>query len=231
MVVLRLAGRLRTVVGASLVALAVVMGLLVRLRVIVHGDSRVLAEFLENRRPGFTLLMRAVTWLFNPMSATVLAAVVTLVVWWATRAWRSALLVVAAVGLSGLLTHALKLSFERARPPLLTRLTTELNFSFPSGHATAVAALGCSIGLVVEATTRSRRVVVATWCAMAVLVAAVASSRLYLGVHWFTDVLAGCLVGAGVTLVLSAALQGDRSAPAPGQSQPSSVRRSSSIPK
>jgi undecaprenyl-diphosphatase len=94
----------------------------------------------------------------------------------------------------------LKASFMRGRPPL--PLVGTVGFSFPSGHATAGAAIGVSIVLAFLRAGHRRRV----WVLFAVLLAfAMAFSRVYLGAHWLSDVVTGVLLGS-VTAIVSFAL-------------------------
>ena len=85
--------------------------------------------------------------------------------------------------------------FHRGRPP--AGLVDTGGFSFPSGHAVAGAATAVALVLVLFPPGRERR----RWEISAVAFASVmASSRVYLQAHWFSDVVAGVLLGAGVAL-------------------------------
>jgi membrane-associated phospholipid phosphatase len=104
----------------------------------------------------------------------------------------------ACVSGATLLNLVLKSVFERARPDLWERLINEASYSFPSGHAMTSAAIG--IGLTVALWNSRWR-----WWAFAASTAYVlfvGYTRLYLGVHYPTDILAGWLVsGAWVMAV------------------------------
>ena len=87
--------------------------------------------------------------------------------------------------------EVLKGYFMRGRPPL--PLVETVGYSFPSGHATAGAAIGASIVLAFLRPGHRRRV----WIGIAVLLAfAMAFSRVYLGAHWLSDVVTGVLLGS-----------------------------------
>ena len=101
--------------------------------------------------------------------------------------WKRAAYLVATVAGASLLNLALKATFQRTRPDLWDHIVTELSYSFPSGHAMASMALAA--GLVLSLwNTRYR---LPTIIGSAVYVIVIAFTRLYLGVHFPTDILAG----------------------------------------
>ena len=100
---------------------------------------------------------------------------------------------IAAVG-SQILDAILKLVFHRARPVAFFG-TTPASYSFPSGHAmTSVCFYGVLAGLL-SAQVPSLRVRILIWIASGALIAGIGLSRIYLGVHYPTDVIAGYLAG------------------------------------
>lgn len=146
--------------------------------------------------------------------ALVVAAVASYLVAEGKR--RHAALVVAAVGSGAVLSELLKLGFNRARPDVVERLTYAVSASFPSGHATLSAVTYLTLGALLARAHRRWRVktLVLGWSAALSLLVGV--SRIYLGVHWPTDVLAGWSLGAAwAALWWLVALRLDRrSAPA-----------------
>jgi membrane-associated phospholipid phosphatase len=106
----------------------------------------------------------------------------------------AALLVVALVG-AQLLGWALKAIFERPRPSFDDPVATASWFSFPSGHAMSSIALYGALAYVFADRLGSVRSRVAGLGGLALLVTAIGFSRLYLGVHYLTDVLAGYSAG------------------------------------
>jgi membrane-associated phospholipid phosphatase len=110
--------------------------------------------------------------------------------------WPDALLVSSALVGAAALNIVLKLGFERPRPPFHDPDLTVSTFSFPSGHASAsVAVYGAFAIVLLRSITRwtHRAIVLST---LAVLLALIGFSRIYLGAHYFSDVLAGYSVGA-----------------------------------
>jgi undecaprenyl-diphosphatase len=104
-----------------------------------------------------------------------------------------------------LIEFTIKAIVDRQRPDL-ERLVAGNGPSFPSGHAMAAVALWGLLPVIVSLYTRSRRVWWASvWVSIALIVS-VAASRVYLGVHWFSDVTMGLVVGAFFLLGVEAVL-------------------------
>lgn len=115
------------------------------------------------------------------------------------KKYKSALIIGAAVGGAAILNLVLKYVFERARPDLWEQLVVETSYSFPSGHAMISSALGIAI-IIVFWKTRYR---IAASIISISYILLVGFSRLYLGVHYPTDILAGWLVsGAWLVIVM-----------------------------
>lgn len=108
----------------------------------------------------------------------------------------AAVFVVVAVGGGILLSNLLKELFERPRPDLVPHGSYTLTTSFPSGHSMVSAVTYLTLGALL-ARLQGRRVLKVYLLAVAVLFTLlVGASRVYLGVHWPTDVLAGWSAGA-----------------------------------
>jgi len=111
------------------------------------------------------------------------------------RLWRNLLLVVGATAGGFLLMMALKRFFDRPRPTVVPPLVTETTPSFPSGHAMMSAVVYLTLGtLIAQLCARSWERVYVMGVA-GVLVVLVGLTRVYLGVHYPSDVLGGWSVG------------------------------------
>ena len=115
-------------------------------------------------------------------------------------------LVVSTPLVSTLLGGGLKLGYGRPRPPAAAQLIPETGFSLPSGHTVdATVVLGVlALVLALGTVSRLRRVAIAA--AATLLITAAGAGRVYLGVHWATDVLAGWLLGAAWVALCAAVL-------------------------
>ena len=113
-----------------------------------------------------------------------------------TRKSHAALLVLAAVGGGMLLSTALKMGFERPRPDLVPHAARVYTASFPSGHAMLSAVTYLTLGALLARVQPSRRLKAFLIGLAVTLTLLVGASRVYLGVHWPSDVLAGWCVGA-----------------------------------
>jgi membrane-associated phospholipid phosphatase len=91
--------------------------------------------------------------------------------------------------------------FQRARPDVLFRVVTENSFSFPSGHATAVVLFYGFIVYLIIRNFKSLVIKIISVTSFIALILLIDMSRLYLGVHYLTDVVAGNLIGLA-TLIL-----------------------------
>jgi undecaprenyl-diphosphatase len=128
-------------------------------------------------------------------------AAIAAVLAWATR-WRALVAFAAAEALTPIASNLTKHLVDRPRPP--HELLQVTGTSFPSGHAAYAGATTAALVMLFTLPGPPRRL----WWALAALgTAGMAWSRTYLEVHWLSDVVAGALLGAGVALVVFAAVQ------------------------
>lgn len=212
---MRLGGRDRTELGILVGGLALVLLLLgfgQLSDLVLEGDTqqfdeRILSVLRSADDPGRPL---GPVWLHEAAiditalgSGWVLGLVVLAIVGFlALQGMRRTALFVTASAVGGwLLNSGLKELFGRPRPDVVPHLREVLTLSFPSGHAMTSAAVYLTLGALLMriATRRATKI----YCmAMAMLLTVlVGSSRVYLGVHYPTDVLAGWLVGLSWALL------------------------------
>lgn len=114
---------------------------------------------------------------------------------WHTEHKHSARLLLAAVAGNILLNGALKLVFHRPRPSVFAWQTVAVSSSFPSGHAMSATVCYGTVAYLVARLQKHHWARVLTLTAAVLLIILICGTRLYLGVHYPSDVLAGILVG------------------------------------
>jgi membrane-associated phospholipid phosphatase len=150
--------------------------------------------------------MRIVTWLGSSWVVIPLAIVLVVALFAVHQRWLASF-VALAVGGAALLGVLTKDVIGRARPPVDVRLQPAHSSAFPSGHSTQAAATYVALAIVVTVLSQSRPLRAVSWTVTTLIVFLVGVSRVYLGMHWATDVLGGWLLGsvwvAGLTIALA----------------------------
>jgi undecaprenyl-diphosphatase len=121
------------------------------------------------------------------------------------RKYRALVLLVAATGGGLVLSTVLKDSFSRPRPTVVPHLSYVSTSSFPSGHSMLSAVVYLTLGSLLAGLVRERRLKVYFLGVALVLTFLVGLSRMYVGVHYPTDVLAGWSAGLAWALLCSLA--------------------------
>ncbi|MBD6615267.1 phosphatase PAP2 family protein [Komarekiella sp. 'clone 1'] len=155
-------------------------------------DTSFLLWLHQFANPSLDNLMLFITNLGNPKTVVVVAAMTLGILWWRRYRIETYIFVLTCIG--GLtLNTGLKLFFSKPRPQLWTLLISEKSFSFPSGHALGSMVMYGFIAYILATyyPQFSRLIYVLA----VILIVAIGISRLYLGVHWPTDVIAGYGVG------------------------------------
>ena len=168
-----------------------------------RADTAVLHAVEPMRSPGLTTAVSAISEVFSPMLVPVWALCTAGFLLHRDRRVQRAATVLVAVAGAAAVAEVIKLVVGRPRPPAADQLGAyEATLSYPSGHVTGTAALLLVVALVGTAGRRAaRRAAIAVAAAVTVFVA---WTRLYLGVHWLTDVTAGLVVGAATAALVVA---------------------------
>lgn len=204
---LSIQGSLRQLRHASLLAAAASLTLLIGLMFswphLAQLDQGLLALVQEQRTPHLDNLMVLITRL-GDLRTQLIAALALCLMLLLARQWRALCLAIGATLGTALANTALKALFSRNRPDVL--LEPLSSYSFPSGHSSAAFAFFLLLGLLAgrEQPPRWRL----TWLLLAGLpAAAIALSRVYLGVHWPSDIIAGAVLAAGICALSLALVQ------------------------
>lgn len=119
----------------------------------------------------------------------------------AVKRWGSALLLLVATLGGTAISEGLKMGFNRPRPDLVAHIVETTSMSFPSGHAMLSAVTYLTLGALIARAQEQRRLRGYVLGAAILLTLLIGASRVYLGVHWPTDVLAGWCLGAAWALL------------------------------
>jgi membrane-associated phospholipid phosphatase len=187
-----------TVGFLACLALVVLFAALADSIVDLHGqtplDQQVTAAIEEFHSPARDRAARAITLLGG--HGFLLPATILVVAALALRGHRISALLFAGVVVGGMILETvLKIVYQRARPSLWPALVTERTYSFPSGHATMATLFYGGVAAIVIHLSRRPALRGAALAIATLVILGVAYSRVYLGAHWTTDVVAGILIG------------------------------------
>ncbi|MBR8840128.1 MAG: phosphatase PAP2 family protein [Stigonema ocellatum SAG 48.90 = DSM 106950] len=192
---------------ASLIATIGVVGLAICL-IILFVLAKLAGEVLEGEafafdtsfllwlhqfaNPNLDNVMLTITHLGDPNIVVIVVGVTLGTLWWRHYREEAKIFVLACLG-ALILNTGLKLAFGKVRPQLWHQLISETSFSFPSGHALGSLVLYgfLAYALAIHYPKQAKFI----YSFAVVLIAAIGVSRLYLGVHWPTDIIAGYGVG------------------------------------
>ena len=153
-------------------------------------DETTRAAVHQLASPLLTTIMRGVSFVGSTLALTI--GTIFVVVQFAMRKWgrEAKLFAITMIG-AGLLNVTLKLAFKRPRPVPFFSLTPPETYSFPSGHALTSACFFGALAAILTAQVKSRRVRLIVWVVCTLMFVLIGFSRIYLGVHYTTDVIAG----------------------------------------
>jgi undecaprenyl-diphosphatase len=175
-------------------SVAILLGLFFGWPYLKELDEGLLAVIQGERSATFDRIMVVIT-RAGDFHTQLWAAVLLCVLLLTARQWRAALFAICTLLGTAVANGALKASFARVRPEVLMEPLS--SYSFPSGHSSAAFAFFLTLG-VLAGRGQPPRLRLA-WLVLASLPAtAIALSRVYLGVHWTTDVTAGALLAASI---------------------------------
>jgi undecaprenyl-diphosphatase len=140
--------------------------------------------------PALTTLAHFLSFIGSAFFLTIAAAAVIVI--FALRRWgrEAKLFALTMIGAS-VLNITLKLAFKRARPEPFFNLLPPDSYSFPSGHSLASCCFFAGLAAILSGRVKSRRARTLIWIAASIMFVLIGLSRIYLGVHYPTDVIAG----------------------------------------
>jgi undecaprenyl-diphosphatase len=162
---------------------------------------------------GLLGFLRPTTELGSTIAVTIIA-ILTLLVGVAAGPWRHGAIGAGVIGLATLAVEIIKSTVARERPEVLDPILVERGFSFPSGHATLSMVAYGILAVLVSRSYLSRGTRLAVFSVVVALVFLIGLSRVWLGVHYPSDVIAGWIAGATVVLVYASFTRGVSREPA-----------------
>jgi undecaprenyl-diphosphatase len=172
-------------------------------------DDTVLRWLAQHRTRPLDAIMLEITFLGTGTVVMMIVAISGMFLWLTRHKYSAALLLVSTFG--GIaLNNLLKIGFSRARPQLVEWGTTASSWSFPSGHAMSAAVVYGTVAYLAARLQQRRVTRVLTMMFAGIMILLICVSRLYLGVHYPSDVIAGVVIGtawAGFCMATLEAIQ------------------------
>jgi undecaprenyl-diphosphatase len=157
-------------------------------------DRAVLQWLGAHHTPGLTSIMAEITPLGTGIVVLMIVGITTAFLWHTEHKYSARMLLAATAG-AILLNNVLKLYFNRARPDVFEWGTHAASSSFPSGHAMSATVVYGTVAYLLARLQKHVWSRALTLFAAVVIIALICLSRLYLGVHYPSDVLAGIIIG------------------------------------
>lgn len=176
----------------------------------LHLDESILRAMERMGAPWLDTVALEVTALGARVVVWMVVLIASVFLWHSRHHYSAALLWVSMIG-AGFVNTALKLSFNRPRPDVFPWRTEHVGLaSFPSGHAmTSIVVYGTLAFLIARlAPTRLLRRL--TWALAVLVILLIGWSRLYLGVHYPSDVVAGFVMGAAWAVICGLGIEAVR---------------------
>lgn len=196
------------IIGALFVVLAVLVAFDAAALLDLDDDVARSAFGFSDGRDGFVSVLTTMEWMFGGIAQGAVLAVFAAYAWW-RRERRIAFWILLAAAVETVSNPLLKVLFKRDRPEWPQPLHEIGGYAFPSGHASG-AGVFCTIAilLTIVLTGRGwrRRVIIILWVLLGL---AIAASRVFLGVHYLSDVVTGLAFGSFVALTSWSVMMGD----------------------
>jgi undecaprenyl-diphosphatase len=195
--------RFTAIFGASILVIlgVIAFGFIARSSAYTAGETHLVRDIADSRIASLVGVALAFNWLFSPPIAAVVGVICTLGVYLVSRKWLTVLHFVLLVMGTWLGSEVVKLIVHRPRPVATLADTLVPNpdpDSYPSGHVCFALALGFAF-VVIAARSRARVVIAAGAVLLSLVTAA---TRVYLGVHFPTDVVASLIYSAAAFIAI-----------------------------
>jgi membrane-associated phospholipid phosphatase len=171
---------------------------------ITVADRPVVGFFAAHRQSWWTTAATVITGVGSPVGTAVTGVAVGMVLAWLRRSWLPLLIIILGGAGITVINTAVKSAVSRTRPPLITAVLGAHGYSFPSGHTTGTTVVWLLSAWMIGHWVISGRVArVAVWAGALLMIGAVGVTRVYLGVHFPSDVMAGWALGAAWAVIIA----------------------------
>lgn len=194
---------------AAVVGVFTAMGELVERSPIDDADRRFARDAVERRTDALDAWAPWAAGLSDTLVKIIATTLVVGAMFWVWRRWLEPLIVAGALIFEASAFMLSTLLVSRPRPDVERLQESPVNSSWPSGHVAAATAYA-AIAVVVSRHLRATAAKVAVWAMVAVITVVVAAARIYQGMHFASDVVAGVLLGATSVAIVTVVL--DRAA-------------------
>jgi undecaprenyl-diphosphatase len=184
------------------------MALFMALGVTDNLDAATRAGINRWASPNLTALAEGASFIGSVAVLFSLTALVVAGLWLAGRP-RAALMLLLVMGIAAIVNNAIKLTFARARPEAFFGAVPD-SYSFASGHALFSACFFSVVAGLVEAKLTSAWQRAVVWALACSIIAGIGLSRIYLGVHYLTDVIAGFALAALIVCLVRSVIAEQR---------------------
>jgi len=154
------------------------------------------------RSPLMTTLEKTFTSLGSTKTIIFLTLTVIVILWISKQRWIALYMLLVTIG-ARLGTLLIKFEIARDRPQIIPHLVKARGFSFPSGHSFVSASVYLALYLIACGFVKNQKPRIFIFCFAFLLIILISSSRVYLGVHYLSDIMAGVSIGTAWTLFLS----------------------------
>jgi undecaprenyl-diphosphatase len=184
-------------VGLGVCVIMVALGFAAKTAMLTNAGTRLNEQLVSLRSPAFTTAAKAATTAAHGTVGAGFAVIVPIVLWWVRRRRDALLSASLPLGTLALVLATKSLVAEQRPPQRLWVVPPETRTGFPSSHAAIATALAILVILLARGPYRP-----VAWVAGISFAGLVAYARIYLGVHYFADVLGGGLAAGGLALLL-----------------------------
>ncbi len=188
--------------AVSAIVFLMALGSVTELGTTVRSDHSLFDFVITHRSAWITHIARFFTALGSGWVVAPVTTFAVIVLAFRGRLAIAGVLAASTIG-TALSVSLVKALVDRSRPPIGDHLVNAIGAAFPSGHAAQSVACYAALAWVVTGLTRSRSIRAGAWSIAAVIALGVGWSRVYLGVHWPSDVVGGwSLAGAWLALLV-----------------------------